>query len=74
MTPLLMEKVAMIGIDLASDVLMDLYLRKKGAGVETISVDEILTEAQKWKALNESEMKKVKDRMAAVNKKEVESP
>jgi hypothetical protein len=65
MTPLLMEKVAMIGIDIASDVLMDFYLSKKGAGVKTISVDEILTEAQKWKALNESEMKKVKDRLDA---------
>lgn len=65
---ILIEKAAMMGFDLVSDVLMDLYLRKKGDGVETITVDEILTEAQKWKALNESEMKKVKDRMAAATK------
>lgn len=59
------EKMLMVGVDLVTDVLMDMYYRKTNEGVQTISVDEILAEAQKYQSLRASEIKKVKDRMKA---------
>lgn len=63
MTPI-ESKLILIGADLASDVLMDLYFRMQKDGQETITAEEILAEANKWHKLKDTEMQKVKDRIA----------
>lgn len=63
MTPI-EGKLILIGADIASDVLMDLYLRMQKDGQETITAEEILAEANKWHKLKDTEMQKVRDRIA----------
>jgi hypothetical protein len=64
MTPL-EEKLAMIGVDIVSDFLIDYAFRCQSQGVESITPDDILEEVRKLKELRSSEIQKVKDRMEA---------
>ncbi|HUV77066.1 MAG TPA: hypothetical protein VMW06_03305 [Desulfobacterales bacterium] len=64
MTPL-EEKLAMVGVDLVSDYLIDLAFRYQSKGIESITPDEILAEAEELKKLRSSEIQKVKDRIKA---------
>jgi hypothetical protein len=58
------EKLLFIGGDIASDVLMDIYFDMKSNGKETITAEEILAIAAKWKSLKGEEIEKVKERIA----------
>lgn len=58
-------KLLMIGGDIASDVLMDLYFDMKSKGQETITADDILAHAARWKSLKSKEMAKVVARIEA---------
>lgn len=69
MTPL-EEKIAMMGFDLVSDYLIDLAFRKQAQGIEIITPDEILAEAEHLKTLRPSEIQKIKDRIEADADKE----
>lgn len=62
MTPV-QEKALMIIGDLVSSAVIDIAFRAQSEGKDTITVDELLTEAGKWKALRASEAQKVKDRI-----------
>lgn len=56
-------KLLLVGADIASDVLMDIYFDMKGNGKETITADEILERANKWSLLKSDEIKKVEERI-----------
>ena len=59
------EKLIMIGVDIATDVLMDLYFEMKNKGQKTITAEEILEKAIKWKNVKEIEIKKVRERLTS---------
>jgi len=63
-TPLEM-KLLLVGADLASDVLMDIYFDMKGSGKKSITAEEILAMAQKWKSIKDTEIRKVQERISA---------
>ena len=60
-------KLVMIGSDIASDILMDIYFDMKSKRKETISAEEILEMANKWKMLKSVEIQKIKDRIVENN-------
>jgi len=58
-------KLLLIGADIASDVIMDIYFDMKSKGQETITADDILAHAARWKSLKSEEMAKVEARIEA---------
>lgn len=63
MDSVLVEKLAMIGFDIASDILIDMANRYASSGVTAITPKELLAEAIKIKSLRAVEIEKVKARM-----------
>lgn len=56
-------KLILMGADILSDALIDYYYEKKAAGKETITVDEILADAMKYRDIRKSEIAKVRARV-----------
>ena len=62
MTPLEI-RLTLMGADIVSDILMDIYFDMKGKGKESITAEEILAMANRWQLLRSTEIQKIKDRM-----------
>ena len=62
MTPL-EDKLILIGVDIVSDLFMDLYWDMKNKGQETISAEEILTIAGNIKNAKQKQIDILKQRL-----------
>jgi len=57
-------KLVIMGADIISDVLMDMYFNMEKEGKTEITAEEILAEANRWKDLKAVQVKILEDRMA----------
>jgi len=57
-------KLVIMGADIISDVLMDMYFNMEKEGRTEITAEEILAEANRWKDLKAVQVKILEDRMA----------
>ena len=61
-------KLILMGADIISDVLMDLYIDMKKEGKTEITAEELLAEAEKYKNLKAVQVKILEERIAASSK------
>ena len=60
-----MVKLAIMGADIASDIIMDIVAEKRNAGEATITVAELELMALKYKRIKDEETQKIRDRIQA---------
>jgi len=61
-------KLVIMGADIISDVLMDMYFNMEKEGKTEITAEEILAEANRWKDLKAVQVKILEERIAASSK------
>lgn len=62
LSPVIKEKLILMGADIVSDLIMDIYNDMKKTGKDVLTVEEVLEYAQKWKTFKDVEVQKIKDR------------
>ena len=62
LSPVIKEKLILMGADIVSDLIMDIYNDMKKTGKDVLTAEEVLEYAQKWKTFKDVEVQKIKDR------------
>jgi len=62
LSPVIKEKLILMGADIVSDLIMDIYNDMKKTGKDVLTAEEVLEYAQKWKTFKDAEVQKIKDR------------
>ena len=62
LSPVIKEKLILMGADIVSDLIMDIYNDMKKTGKDVLTAEDVLEYAQKWKTFKDAEVQKIKDR------------
>ena len=62
LSPVIKEKLILMGADIVSDLIMDIYNDMKKTGKDVLTAEEVLEYSQKWKTFKDVEVQKIKDR------------
>ena len=60
--PVIKEKLILMGVDIVSDLIMDIYNDMKKTGKDVLTAEDVLEYAQKWKTFKDAEVQKIKGR------------
>ena len=56
LSPVIKEKLILMGADIVSDLIMDIYNDMKKTGKDVLTAEEVLEYAQKWKTFKDVEV------------------